>query len=135
MTVEGLRIELGEDVDFVDSTVDAITHGYIYKSIASPNWHLKTMYNFIYFYIISHKERWNPQLTAGLALDLVRGKSRVPAPPPNMIEATVFGSASGFANSGASKVWIHTKFHHRNFREIATQKKKKKKILPLENQT
>jgi len=33
--------------------------------------------------------------TAGLALLLVRGKRRVPAPPPKMIEATLFGSAFG----------------------------------------
>lgn len=31
--------------------------------------------------------------TAGLALLLVRGKRRVPAPPPKIIEATVVGSA------------------------------------------
>lgn len=32
-------------------------------------------------------------LTAGLALLRVRGKSLVPAPPPSIMEATVFGSA------------------------------------------
>lgn len=40
------------------------------------------------------------KLTAGLALLPVSGKSRVPAPPPNMMEATALGSASGFSNTG-----------------------------------
>lgn len=40
-------------------------------------------------------------LTAGLALLRVRGKSLVPAPPPNMIAATVLGSAACFSNIDA----------------------------------
>lgn len=43
-------------------------------------------------------------LTAGLALLLVSGKRRVPAPPPNIIEATVVGSTFGYSNNGASNV-------------------------------
>lgn len=41
------------------------------------------------------KEQKSNIFTAGLALLLVRGKRRVPAPPPKMIEATLFGSAFG----------------------------------------
>ena len=41
MTVERLRIKLCEDVNFVYSTVDAITHWDINQSIKSPNWQLK----------------------------------------------------------------------------------------------
>jgi hypothetical protein len=41
-----------------------------------------------------NKKKWI-FFTAGLALLLVRGKRRVPAPPPKMIEATLFGSALG----------------------------------------
>lgn len=43
--------------------------------------------------------------TAGLALLLVRGNKRVPAPPPNMIEATFFGSAFGVSKSGSWNDW------------------------------
>lgn len=45
-------------------------------------------------------------LTAGLALLRVRGKSLVPAPPPNMIAATVLGSAACFSNIDAWKVYV-----------------------------
>lgn len=51
-------------------------------------------------------------LTAGLALLLVRGKSLVPAPPPKIIEATVFGSASGFSRIGAWKFYIASTKEH-----------------------
>lgn len=40
--------------------------------------------------------------TAGLALLLVRGKRRVPAPPPSTIAATFFGSAFGDSNNAGS---------------------------------
>lgn len=43
-------------------------------------------------------------LTAGVAALLVRGNSCFPAPPPNMIEATFFGSALGLGNTGAFTV-------------------------------
>ncbi len=40
-------------------------------------------------------------LTAGLARLFVRGKSRVPAPPPKMMETTFLGSALRFCIAGA----------------------------------
>jgi hypothetical protein len=40
-------------------------------------------------------------LTAGLARLFVRGKSRVPAPPPKMMETTFLGSALWFCIAGA----------------------------------
>ena len=45
VTVERLRIKLCEDVNFVYSTVDAITHWDINHSITSPDWHLKEQVN------------------------------------------------------------------------------------------
>jgi len=39
------------------------------------------------------------QLTAGLARRFVRGKSRVPAPPPRIMEATVLGSLFSVSSS------------------------------------
>ena len=41
VTVSRLRIKLCADVNFVYSTVDAITHWDINQSITSPNWRLK----------------------------------------------------------------------------------------------
>lgn len=43
VTVKGLRIELGEDINFVNSTVDAITHWNINQPVASPDWYLSTI--------------------------------------------------------------------------------------------
>ena len=40
--------------------------------------------------------------TAGLALLLVRGNRRVPAPPPKTIAATFLGSAFGVSNNAGS---------------------------------
>lgn len=40
VTVEGLGIKLSKDVNFVNATVNAIAHWYIYQSIASSNWYL-----------------------------------------------------------------------------------------------
>lgn len=44
---------------------------------------------------LTSKSNTKSCLTAGLALLFVRGKRRVPAPPPKIIEATVPGSAFG----------------------------------------
>lgn len=40
MSVEGLRVKLCEDINFVNSTVNAITHRYVDQSIASSKWYL-----------------------------------------------------------------------------------------------
>ena len=41
VAVERLRIELGEDINLVNPTIDAVTHGDINQSITSPYWNLK----------------------------------------------------------------------------------------------
>lgn len=41
VAVKRLGIKLGEDVNFVNSTVDAIAHWNIYQSITPSNWYLK----------------------------------------------------------------------------------------------
>jgi hypothetical protein len=40
MPVQWCRIELGEDEDFVDATIDTITHRNIDQPVSSPNRHL-----------------------------------------------------------------------------------------------
>ena len=37
MTVEGLRVELGEDIHLVDAAVDAVAHRNINQAICSTN--------------------------------------------------------------------------------------------------
>lgn len=41
VTIEGCRVELGEDVDFVDPTVDAVAHWHIDQPVCSPYWDLQ----------------------------------------------------------------------------------------------
>ena len=40
VAVQGLGIILSKDVNFVNTTVNAITHWYIYQPIASSKWYL-----------------------------------------------------------------------------------------------
>lgn len=37
MAVEGLRVELGENVDFVDAAVDAVAHGHVNQAVGSTD--------------------------------------------------------------------------------------------------
>lgn len=42
MTVERLRVELGEDKNFVYSTINAVAHRNINKPVTPSNWYLET---------------------------------------------------------------------------------------------
>lgn len=42
MTVERLRVELGEDKNFVYTTINAVAHRNINKPVTPSNWHLGT---------------------------------------------------------------------------------------------
>jgi len=53
---------------------------------------------------IQISDKNHDSLTAGVAARLVRGKSCVPGPPPNMMEITFFGSALLLKKEGTCKV-------------------------------
>lgn len=40
VAVEGLGIKLSKDVNFINATINAITHWYVYQPIATSNWYL-----------------------------------------------------------------------------------------------
>lgn len=41
MAIEGLRVELREDVDLVDPAVYAVAHRHVDEPVRAANWHLK----------------------------------------------------------------------------------------------
>lgn len=41
MAIEGLRVELREDVDLVDPAVYAVAHRHVDQPVRAANWHLE----------------------------------------------------------------------------------------------
>ena len=128
--IQRLWVELSKDKDFVDATINTITHRHIDQPISASNrylvinkhedqnmtcmnnndriWHpdMKHSHNYNesdYETLEVILNRHHDMLTAGFARCFVRGNSRVPAPPPRMMDKTDLESTRGFSTAGSCR--------------------------------